>query len=125
MRRVLLILVVLMVVAAAWWALRPEAPLERAYIRGRSVNAWNRVAQVREPVATLRYGDVVEVLERQAENVRIRTAQGDEGWGGSAHRPAFLGRARRSRGASGSRVQAVLRGRGEAGRKSAPRRLGV
>ena len=81
MRRVLIVLAVLVVVlAAAWWALRPKPALERAYVRNRSVNVWNRVAQVREPVATLRYGDVVEVLERRGENVSVRTAQGDTGW---------------------------------------------
>lgn len=85
MRRVLTILAVLVVVAAAWWALRPEAALERSYVRSRSASAWNRVAQVREPVATLRYGDQVEVLERRAENVRVRTAQGDEGWVNERH----------------------------------------
>lgn len=85
MRRALLIVLVLIVVAAAWWALRPEAPLERAYVRSRGASVWNRVAQVREPVATLRYGEVVEVFERRAENVRVRTAQGDVGWVNERH----------------------------------------
>ena len=85
MRRVVIILAVFVVLAVAWWALKRETPLERAYIRGRTVNVWNRVAQVREPVATLRYGDVVGVLERRAENARVRTAQGDEGWENERH----------------------------------------
>lgn len=85
MRRVLIVLAVVVVVAAAWWALRPQAPLERAYVRSRGASVWNRVAQVREPVATLGYGDVVEVLERRGENVRVRTAQRDEGWVNERH----------------------------------------
>jgi hypothetical protein len=85
MRRGLVILVAFIVAGAVWWALRPEAPLEGAYIRGRSVSVWNRVAEVRDAVATLHYGDVVGVLDRRGENVRIRTPQGDVGWVAERH----------------------------------------
>ena len=70
---------VLGIAAYIWLRSQPPAA-DRAYIRSRSVTVWNRVAQVREPVATLRYGDVVELLERRGENARIRTAQGATGW---------------------------------------------
>jgi hypothetical protein len=83
MRRELILGVVLVVLAVAgvtWWRARSEPALEQAYIRGRNIAAWNRLAQVREAVATLRYGDKVDVLERRGESVRIRTAEGAVGW---------------------------------------------
>jgi hypothetical protein len=82
MRRNVILGVVLLVAVAgvAWWRYRPEPALEQAYIRGRNISAWNRLAQVREAVATLRYGELVAVLERRGESVRIRTAQGAVGW---------------------------------------------
>jgi hypothetical protein len=74
------VLIALAAAGATWWRARSEPVLEQAYIRGRNISAWNRLAQVREAVATLRYGELVDVLERRGESVRIRTPQGAEGW---------------------------------------------
>ena len=70
---------VVLLAAAAYW-LRPSAPLEAVYCAERKVALWNRVAQVREPVATLAYGEKLGILERRKENVRVRTDSGAEGW---------------------------------------------
>lgn len=62
------------------WLLRPKTEYEKAYVRGRSVTAWNRLAQVREPAVVLRYGELVSVVERQRGSALIETANGDRGW---------------------------------------------
>jgi hypothetical protein len=72
----------ILVIAVAWWwaAGRGEKVQEEAYVREREVTAWNRLAQVREPAALLRYGERVGVLRRSDSKVRVRTAGGAEGW---------------------------------------------
>lgn len=62
------------------WLLYPKHDYEKVYVRGRNVTAWNRLAQVREPVVNLRYGEVVSVVERQRGNVFIETPNGNRGW---------------------------------------------
>ena len=82
MKRVLVSVGVAAVIAAllAVWLGGREPVLEDAFVRGHRVTVWNRVAQLREPVATLSYGDRVGILERRESNVRIRAADGDTGW---------------------------------------------
>ncbi len=53
---------------------------EEAFAADRSVTVWSSLAQVRQPVATLRYGDRVEILEKRNEQVRLRTATSAIGW---------------------------------------------
>lgn len=59
---------------------------EAATIGERRSNVWNRLAQVREPLATLKYGDRVTVLEKSTnrpdknEWARVRLENGLEGW---------------------------------------------
>jgi len=81
-RIVLASVVVLLVAAAAFWWIRAsrENPIEDAYVRGREVTVWSRLAQVREPIAMLRFGDRVGVLERRGAKTRVRTAAGAVGW---------------------------------------------
>lgn len=64
MKRKLLIAVPLLVlVAVVAWLLRPKhESVGEAYISERSIILWSSVAQVREPVDTLHYGDRVEVM---------------------------------------------------------------
>jgi hypothetical protein len=82
MRRKLLIAVPLLCLVAltAWW-FRPkrETPGE-AFVSERSVTLWGRVAQVREPLGVLHYGDRVAVIARRNDNVEVRTAAGVVGW---------------------------------------------
>ena len=76
MKRKLLIAVPLLIlVVVVAWLLRPKhESLGDAYISERSITLWSSVAQVREPVDTLHYGDHVDVLARRNDSVKIRTA---------------------------------------------------
>lgn len=53
---------------------------EEAFVGDRNVTLWTSLAQVREPAASLRYGDRVEIMERQKDQARVRTAAGVLGW---------------------------------------------
>ena len=82
MKRKLLVAVPLLcAVALLAWFFRPKhETLGEAYVGERSVTLWSSVAQVREQLGVLLYGDRVEVLARRNENVRVRTAGGVTGW---------------------------------------------
>ena len=56
--------VVLILAALAYWRLHPRIPktIEVGYVGDRAVTLWNTLAQVRQPIADLHYGDRVEVL---------------------------------------------------------------
>jgi hypothetical protein len=63
------------------WLLRPKHDyLGDAYISERSVTLWSSVAQVREPIDTLHYGDRVDVMARRNDSAKVRTVSGDIGW---------------------------------------------
>ena len=53
---------------------------QEAYAGDRSVTVWSSTAQVRQPVATLRYGDRVEILEKKNDFLRVRTPTAAIGW---------------------------------------------
>jgi hypothetical protein len=55
-------------------------PLETAYAGSRTVTLYSTSAQVREPVATVSFGDRLEVLQRFQNQVKVRTASGIVGW---------------------------------------------
>jgi hypothetical protein len=82
MKRKLLVAVPLLcVVGLLAWILRPKhEAISEAYISERSVTLWSSVAQVREQLGVLLYGDHVDVLARRNENVKVRTATGVVGW---------------------------------------------
>jgi hypothetical protein len=82
MKRKLLIAVPLLcVVGLLAWLLRPKhESLGEEYVSERSVTLWSSVAQVREPVDTLHYGDRVDILARRNDNVKVRTVAGEVGW---------------------------------------------
>jgi hypothetical protein len=82
MKRKLLVAVPLLcVVALLAWFLRPKhESLGSAYVSERSLTLLSRIAQVREQVAILYYGQRVEVLARRNDYVKVRTAGGEEGW---------------------------------------------
>jgi hypothetical protein len=80
-RKLLVAIPLLIVVGVVAWLLRPKhESVGDGYISERSVTLWSSVAQVREPVDTLHYGDHVEILARRNDNVKIRTADGEVGW---------------------------------------------
>jgi hypothetical protein len=53
---------------------------QEAFIAERTVTLWTSLAQVRQPVASLHYGDRVEIMERQNDQAHVRTVAGTLGW---------------------------------------------
>jgi hypothetical protein len=82
MKRKLLIAVPLLCLVGllAWWFRPKHETLGEAFVSERSVTLWGRVAQVREPLGMLHYGDRVAVVARRNDNVEVRTAAGLIGW---------------------------------------------
>ena len=71
----------LVLVGVLAWAFRPRhEPLVAAYVSERNLTVYSSLAQVREPLATLHYGEKVEILRRRNDNVQVRTAAGLAGW---------------------------------------------
>jgi len=82
MKRKLLVAVPLLcVVGVLAWFFRPKHEyLGDAYVSERSVTLWRSVAQVRDPMDTLHYGDRVDVMARHNDNIKVRTVAGEIGW---------------------------------------------
>lgn len=82
MKRKLLVAVPILclVTLLAWYARPKHESLGAAYVSERSVTLWSGVAQVREQLGVLLYGDRVEVLARRNDNVKVRTVAGLTGW---------------------------------------------
>jgi SH3-like domain-containing protein len=82
MKRKLLVAVPLLIlVAILAWIFRPKhESLGEAYISERSVPLFGSVAQVRQQIEILHYGDRVDVISRRNDNVKVRTAAGEVGW---------------------------------------------
>lgn len=73
--------VLLLGAIGAYWAFRPRVEVAReAYVSERLATLWSSSAQVRESVATLHYGERVEILARRGEQTQVRTAQRVTGW---------------------------------------------
>jgi hypothetical protein len=81
-RRRGVILLVLVLAGLAYWELHPSAPktIEAGYVGDRAVTIWSTLAQVRQPVAELHYGDRVEVVREEGTSAQVRTASGALGW---------------------------------------------
>jgi hypothetical protein len=80
-RKLLIAIPLLCAVAVAAWIFRPKhETLGEGYIGERSVTLWSGIAQVREPLDTLHYGDHVEIVARHNDNVKVRTTSGEVGW---------------------------------------------
>jgi hypothetical protein len=72
---------VLCVVAVIAWIFRPKHEfLGEAYVGERTATLWSSVAQVREPLDTLHYGDRVDVVARRNDSIKVRTTAGELGW---------------------------------------------
>jgi len=82
MKRKLLVAVPLLcLVALLAWIFRPRhESLGAAYVSERSLTLLSSIAQVREQVGILYYGERVEVLARRNDYVKVHTAAGNEGW---------------------------------------------
>jgi hypothetical protein len=82
MKRKLLIAVPLLcLVALLAWFFRPKREAAgEAYVSERSVTLWSSIAQVREPLSTLHYGDRVDIITRHNDNAKVRIASGEVGW---------------------------------------------
>jgi hypothetical protein len=82
MKRKLLVAVpLLMLVALLAWMFRPKREsFGEAYVSEQNVTLWSSVAQVREQIDVLHYGEHVDVLSRHNENVRVASASGADGW---------------------------------------------
>jgi hypothetical protein len=80
-RKLLIAIPLLCFVVVAAWIYRPKhEALGEGYIGERSVTLWSGVAQVREPLDALHYGDHVEIVARHNDNVKVRTSSGEVGW---------------------------------------------
>jgi len=82
MKRRLAIAVPLLCVVAlvAWWFRPKHETLGEAFVSESSVTLWGRVAQVREPLGMLHYGERVSIIARRNDNVEVRTVAGAVGW---------------------------------------------
>lgn len=82
MKRKLLVAIPLLCgVAILAWFFRPKHETQgEAYVSERSVTLWSSVAQVREPLGQLHYGDRVDVVARRNDNIKVRTNAGAIGW---------------------------------------------
>ena len=81
-RRRAIVPLVLILAALAYWKLHPRAPkaIEVGYVGDRTVTLWNTLAQVRQAVGELHYGDRVEVIRVEGATAQVRTASGTLGW---------------------------------------------
>ena len=82
MKRKLLIAVPLLaLVTVVAWFFRPKhESLGEAYVSEKSVTLWSSMAQVREPLGVLRYGDRVDTLAKRNDFVKVKTGTGTVGW---------------------------------------------
>jgi hypothetical protein len=82
MKRKLLVAVPLLcLVGVTAWFFRPKHEyLGEAYVSERSTTLWSSVAQVRESIDVLHYGDRVDVMARRNDSVKVRTVSGAVGW---------------------------------------------
>jgi hypothetical protein len=74
--------VLLIVAALLYWRLHsgPPKAISVGYVGDRTVILWNTLAEVREEVAEVHYGDRVEVLRGEGPSSQVRTASGAIGW---------------------------------------------
>jgi hypothetical protein len=80
-RRVLVAGPLLVLVALVAWLVRPRHEvIGQAYVSTRTATLWDSRAQVHQAVATLHFGDKLDVVSRRGEQARVRTASGATGW---------------------------------------------
>src|SRR5215475_2197461 len=80
-RKLLVAIPLLCMVVVLAWIFRPKHEVVgEAYVSERTVTLWSSIAQVREQLGVLNYGQHVDVLTRRNDNVKVRTATGVVGW---------------------------------------------
>src|SRR6202171_3470980 len=74
--------VILILAALGYWRLHPSPPkvIAIGYVADRSVPLWNTLAQVRQRVGDLHYGERVEVMRQEGTAAQVRTPSGALGW---------------------------------------------
>jgi hypothetical protein len=74
--------VILILAGLAYWRLHPSPPkvIAIGYVADRDVPLWNTLAQVRQRVGDLHYGERVEVMRQESTSAQVRTASGALGW---------------------------------------------
>ena len=74
--------IVLILAALLYWKLHPSSPkvISVGYVADPDVILWNTLAQVRESVAEVHYGDRVEVVRAEGTAVQVRAPSGAIGW---------------------------------------------
>jgi hypothetical protein len=74
--------IVLILAALLYWKLHSGSPnvISVGYVGDRGVILWNTLAEVRESVGEVNYGDRVEVLRVEGTAAQVRTTSGKVGW---------------------------------------------
>ena len=74
--------VVLVFGALLYWKFHAASPkvISVGYVGDRDAILWNTLAQVREAVGQVHYGDRVEVMRAEGTAVQVRTSAGTIGW---------------------------------------------
>ncbi|MCU1342115.1 MAG: hypothetical protein JWN92_1538 [Candidatus Acidoferrum typicum] len=73
---------ILILAAISYWRLHsgPPKALGIGYVSDRDVPMWNTLAQVRQRVGDLHYGERVEIMRQEGTTAQVRTASGALGW---------------------------------------------
>ncbi len=81
MRKWMIGVMLVVLAAGIYWRVRPKTSvLADAFIGEPNVTLWSSTAQVHESLGELHWGDSVEVLSRNGNQVKVRTPQKIEGW---------------------------------------------
>jgi hypothetical protein len=80
-RKLLVAIPLLILVVIAAWIVRPKHEyIGEAYVSTKSTAILSSVAQVRQEIGEVHYGEHVEMLARRNEFVKVRTGAGVVGW---------------------------------------------
>jgi hypothetical protein len=80
-RKILIAVPLLFLVALVAWMLRPKhETLAEAFVSEKAAPLLSGIAQVREQVGILHYGERVDVVGRRNDYVKVRTSAGTVGW---------------------------------------------
>jgi hypothetical protein len=72
----------LILAAVGYWRLYPHPPkiISIGYVADRDLILWNALAQVKQPIGELHYGDRVEVIRAEGPSMQVRSPSGAIGW---------------------------------------------
>src|SRR5215468_9360321 len=80
-RKLLVAIPLLLVVVVVAWIVRPKHEyIGEAYVSTRSTAILSSVAQVRQEIGELHYGEHVEMMAKRNEFVKVKTSAGLVGW---------------------------------------------